>query len=93
MKYEEERFRQISDELQDETLRFIMDYKIRSEKIIIATGGKSSPSQGSDGSGYALAKMLGHSVTKTYPALVPLNASPEITKSLKGVRVRNVNLT
>ncbi|MEE1012258.1 MAG: aminoacetone oxidase family FAD-binding enzyme, partial [Acutalibacteraceae bacterium] len=54
---------------------------------------KSSAPQGSDGSGYILAKMLGHSVTKTYPALVPLNASPEITKSLKGVRVRNVCLT
>lgn len=63
------------------------------EKIIIAAGGKSSAAQGSDGSGYTLAKMLGHSVTKTYPALVPLNASPEITKSLKGVRVRNVCLT
>lgn len=63
------------------------------KKIIIAAGGKSSAPQGSDGSGYALAKMLGHSVTKTYPALVPLNASPEITKSLKGVRVRNVCLT
>lgn len=63
------------------------------KKIIIATGGKSSAPQGSDGSGYALARMLGHSVTKTYPALVPLNASPEITKQLKGVRVRNVSLT
>ena len=63
------------------------------EKLIIASGGKSSAPQGSDGSGYALAKKLGHSVTKTYPALVPLNASPEITKSLKGVRVRNVCLT
>ncbi len=63
------------------------------EKLIIAAGGKSSAPQGSDGSGYALAKMLGHSVTKTVPALVPLNASPEITKPLKGVRVRNVCLT
>lgn len=72
---------------------FTVNGNIFCEKIIIATGGKSSAPQGSDGSGYALAKMLGHSLTKTYPALVPLNASPEITRSLKGVRVRNVCLT
>ncbi|MBQ8016345.1 MAG: aminoacetone oxidase family FAD-binding enzyme [Clostridia bacterium] len=63
------------------------------KKLLIAAGGKSSPSQGADGSGYALAKMFGHSVTKLYPALVPLCASPEITKPMKGVRVRNVTLT
>lgn len=63
------------------------------KKLIIAAGGKASPSQGSDGSGYALAKSLGHSITRLYPALVPLCASSEITKPMKGVRVRNVNLT
>lgn len=73
------------------------DFTINGEfvckKLIIAAGGKASPSQGSDGSGYALAESLGHTVTKLYPALVPLCASPEITKPMKGVRVRNVNLT
>lgn len=63
------------------------------KKLVIAAGGKASPSQGSDGSGYVLAKMLGHGITKLYPALVPLCVSPEITKPMKGVRVRNVTLT
>ncbi len=63
------------------------------KKLIIAAGGKSSPLQGSDGSGYILVKSLGHTVTKLYPALVPLCASPVITKPMKGVRVRNVKLT
>ena len=72
---------------------FIINGEFVSKKLIIAAGGKSSPSQGSDGSGYALAKMLGHSVTRLYPALVPLCVSPEITKPMKGIRVRNVNLT
>ena len=72
---------------------FVINGEYVCKKLIIAAGGKASPSQGSDGSGYALAKSLGHSITKLYPALVPLCASPEITKPMKGVRVRNVNLT
>ncbi len=72
---------------------FVINGEFVCKKLIIAAGGKASPSQGSDGSGYALAKSLGHSITKLYPALVPLCASPEITKPMKGVRVRNVTLT
>ncbi len=72
---------------------FIINGEFICKKLIIAAGGKSSPSQGSDGSGYLLAKSLGHSITKLYPALVPLCALPEITKPMKGVRVRNVTLT
>jgi len=42
------------------------------KRLILATGGKSLPKTGSDGLGYELARSLGHSVTKTTPALVPL---------------------
>ncbi len=45
---------------------------IRSQKLILATGGKSLPKTGSDGQGYELARSLGHTVTPTFPALVPL---------------------
>lgn len=72
---------------------FVVNGEFVCKKLLVAAGGKSSPSQGSDGSGYLLVKMLGHSVTKLSPALVPLCASPEITKPMKGVRVRNVSLT
>ncbi len=72
---------------------FEINGEIRSEKVIIATGGKSSPSQGSDGSGYVLAKKSGHTVTALHPALVPLTVADEITKSLKGIRARDVMLT
>jgi predicted Rossmann fold flavoprotein len=41
-------------------------------KLILATGGKSLPKTGSDGAGYGLARSLGHSITQTTPALVPL---------------------
>ncbi|HVT43805.1 MAG TPA: NAD(P)/FAD-dependent oxidoreductase [Thermoanaerobaculia bacterium] len=40
--------------------------------VILATGGRSVPKTGSDGSGYELARALGHSVTPLFPALVPL---------------------
>jgi predicted Rossmann fold flavoprotein len=51
---------------------FVINGDIRAGKIILAAGGRSVPKTGSDGSGYALAKMLGHTVTPTFPALVPL---------------------
>jgi predicted Rossmann fold flavoprotein len=45
---------------------------IIAKAVILATGGRSLPKSGSDGSGYALARAVGHSVTWTVPALVPL---------------------
>lgn len=71
---------------------FIINSEIECEKLIVAAGGKASASQGSDGSGYALAKQLGHSVTKLFPSLAPLTVSNNV-KPLKGVRARNVKLT
>jgi hypothetical protein len=46
--------------------------------VIIATGGRSLPRTGSDGSGWDLARSLGHTVTDTHPALVPLVLRPEM---------------
>jgi predicted Rossmann fold flavoprotein len=45
---------------------------ITARSVILAAGGRSLPKSGSDGSGYELARSLGHSVTSTVPALVPL---------------------
>ena len=41
-------------------------------RVILATGGQSLPKTGSDGFGYRLVRALGHRVTPTVPALVPL---------------------
>ena len=46
--------------------------EVRAKRVILATGGRSVPKTGSDGTGYALARSLGHTVTDTFPALVPL---------------------
>lgn len=63
------------DRLETAEARFIVHHdrgQLQSGKVVLATGGRSLPKSGSDGSGYALATRLGHSVTATVPALVPL---------------------
>jgi predicted Rossmann fold flavoprotein len=45
---------------------------LKADRIILATGGRSLPKSGSDGSGYEFAQGFGHRVTPTVPALVPL---------------------
>jgi predicted Rossmann fold flavoprotein len=42
------------------------------DRVVLATGGQALPKTGSDGAGYDLARALGHTVTRTFPALVPL---------------------
>ncbi len=60
--------------------------KLSFQKVIITTGGRSYPKTGSDGSGYKLAKKLGHSVYPTVPALVQLCGKDEFYKTIAGVR-------
>lgn len=59
---------------------------IFAKRVIISTGGLAAPSMGSNGDGYRLAKAVGHSVTKLYPALAPLRTPIEAVKALKGLR-------
>lgn len=56
--------------------------------LILATGGKAQKALGSDGSGYELAKSLGHTVTELSPALVQLKSSNKNCRSLKGTRMK-----
>lgn len=58
----------------------------KADAVIIAAGSKAAPDTGSDGSGYKLAKMLGHSVKKPLPALVQLESSDKVCKTMAGVR-------
>ncbi len=66
---------------------------VKSDKVIIAVGGKSYPLTGSTGDGYSLAKEVGHTITDIRPALVPFRLKEtDICKTLKGVSLRNVTL-
>ena len=57
------------------------------DRVILATGSKAAPSSGSDGSGYALAKKLGHSLIPVLPSLVQLRCKENYYKGIAGVRV------
>jgi predicted Rossmann fold flavoprotein len=46
--------------------------QFQTKTLIIATGGKGYEKLGATGEGYEIAKSLGHSVTKLYPAMMPL---------------------
>ena len=59
----------------------------------ICTGGLSYPKTGSDGSGYRMARQLGHSVTPTRPSLVPLESPDPSCAEMQGFSLRNVTLS
>ena len=61
-----------------------------SEKVILATGGKSYPATGSTGDGYELARQLGHKIEKPIPALVPVETKGSVAQKLQGLNLRNV---
>ena len=66
---------------------------IQTEKIILATGGKSYPLTGSTGDGYKIAKDVGHIITPIKPSLVPLEVyEKEECKKLQGLSLRNVGI-
>ncbi|MEA2734783.1 MAG: hypothetical protein QOE14_1234 [Humisphaera sp.] len=51
---------------------------LRASRVIMCTGGRSLPRSGSDGTGWEIVRQLGHTVTETYPALVPLVLAPQM---------------
>lgn len=63
------------------------------DKVIIATGGKSYPLTGSDGSGYKLAMKLGHSVTELIPSLIPLTSHSPLCRDMQGLSLKNVRIS
>lgn len=62
--------------------------KVACDRLIIATGGRSYPSFGSDGSGYALARRFGHTIVEPVPAAVPITAKDPLCQPLQGQKVR-----
>ena len=60
---------------------------IEADAVVLATGGLSFPRTGSDGTGYALATALGHTIVPTVPALTPLVAVDPLCRSAQGVTI------
>ncbi len=61
--------------------------EVLAEKVVLCAGGMAAKNFGTDGSAYALAKGLGHTVTALYPSLVQLKTDTAHIKTLKGIRV------
>lgn len=57
-----------------------------SKYVLLCTGGKSYSKTGSDGSGYNLAKTLGHNIISPSPGLVQLKLQYNKLKALSGVK-------
>ncbi len=64
--------------------------KFLSNHVIMATGGKSYPATGSNGEGYELARLAGHSVVTPRPALVSLETEGDLAQKLQGLNLKDV---
>lgn len=58
----------------------------RADRGILCAGSKAAPFTDSDGSGYSLAKELGHRLIPVLPALVQLQCEGDFFRSVSGVR-------
>ncbi len=66
--------------------------KISCDAVILTTGGASYPATGSTGDGYRFAKTMGHTLIPPRPSLVPLITKDDITESMDGLSLRNVDV-
>lgn len=67
--------------------------KIFAKNVVFCCGGKAAKNFGTDGSAYALATGLGHTLTPTYPSLVQLKTDVSHIKTLKGIRVGGASVS
>lgn len=59
---------------------------IQASKVILACGGKSATVSGSDGSGYTLAKGLGHKIVDQVAGIVQLKLEHHALKTITGIK-------
>lgn len=62
----------------------------KADAVILAAGGASYPSTGSDGGGAKLAAKAGHKIIPLKPSLVPLESDHPYLEALQGLSLRNV---
>ncbi len=67
--------------------------QLYADAVILATGGRSYPSTGSEGDGYKMAAELGIGVKKAAPSLVPVVTKESWCSKLQGLALKNVELT
>ncbi len=66
---------------------------LKSQAVVLATGGLSYPSTGSTGDGFRMAEAQGHSLAAPLPALVPIDTVESWPGTLAGLSLKNVCLS
>lgn len=66
--------------------------ELAASRVIVATGGMSYASTGSDGDGYRFARESGHEVSHCMPGLVPVNTVENTPAKMQGLSMKNVEL-
>lgn len=87
--------KEISDNGEPKVTGILLDNgsTLSADRVIMATGGVSYRSTGSDGFGLKLAGDLGHTLVPVRPSLVGLTTNADWPKALQGLSLRNVTLT
>ena len=67
--------------------------KICADSVILATGGRSYPSTGSDGSMLSYLSGIGIKVTDTQPSLVPFSCNDSDITDMQGLALKNVSVS
>ncbi len=63
------------------------------DHVILATGGLSYPSTGSDGDGYRFAEAEGHRLIKPVPSLVSFKTKEGFVRELSGLSLKNIGIS
>ena len=69
------------------------EQKFFCDAVIMATGGLSYPSTGSDGSGFRILERLGHSLTQFRPSLVGMRTKEAYISELQGLALKNISFS
>lgn len=65
---------------------------LTADAVILALGGKSYESTGSDGYGWKIAQKAGHSIVKPLPGLIPLTIKEDACIAMQGLSLKNVSV-
>ena len=65
----------------------------RCDAVIMAAGGVSYPSTGSDGSGFRMLTKLGHSMTDLRPSLIGMKTKEAYIPELQGLALKNISFS
>lgn len=63
------------------------------DAVVMACGGCTYSSTGSDGKGYVLLKKVGHTIVLPRPALVPLLSDDPTVEKMSGLTLKNVSVS